>query len=492
MGGRLMPGGFRYSGNHALLIGESVQIVGPRGWPALDGRRPAAAGASLQPGRASFAPVLALRIEPSMATLLHQGAPRVSEPPLCAADPGAAARNVALVLGGQAALAGSKFAALLLLAHRLSSARFDECAIYASSTLVVGNLCELGINISCLKFAAGMRGADWLRTVARFLRLRLALTGVVIAAVFLLAPAASARLLHHPEYTTALRLACGSAAVASLSAFSLALLQSRLAFRRMAWISAAAAVLQIAPALLVVGGAPGLPSLFAGDVLSRLWILLANLALLSAVLRASRLHGPRPAWKPIALFANWITLSTLIGSLQNYIPSIALARWGAASALGAYGLGMSLAGGFALLVNTTSTVLLPEAVAATTTQRRRDYMHAYLPGAALVSGSLLVVTWLAGPLAAMLFPRTLPDAVRVFQLLATAQLALLMANPAQFLLYGAGRPQWCTASDAALTLVFGGLTLWLAPAYGAIGVAWALLMALVTVKLATVAAVLRS
>jgi O-antigen/teichoic acid export membrane protein len=81
--------------------------------------------------------------------------------------------------------------------------------------------------------------------------------------------------------------------------------------------------------------------------------------------------------------------------------------------------------------------------------------------------------------------------VRVFQLLATAQLALLMANPAQFLLYGTGRPQWCTASDAALTLLFGGLTVLLAPAYGAIGVAWALLLAVIAVKSTIVAAVLR-
>jgi O-antigen/teichoic acid export membrane protein len=406
-------------------------------------------------------------------------------------DSGAAARNVAFVLGGQAVLAGSKFAALLLLSHRLSAVRFDECAIYAGSSLVVGNLCELGINLSCLKFAADRRGADWLRIVSRFLLLRLALTAGLIAAIFLLAPAASLRLLHHPEYTAALRLACGSAAVASLSAFSLALLQSRLKFRRMARLNALAAILQIAPVLLVLRGAPGLPSLFAGDLLSRSWILLANLALLAAVLRARRWPGPRPAWKPIALFANWITLSTLIGALYNYIPSIALARWGAASALGAYSLGMSLAGGLALLVSTTSTVLLPEAVAASTPQRRRAYLRAYLPGAALLSASLLAVTWLAGPLAARVFPRSLPAAVRVFQLLATAQMALLVANPVQFLLYGAGRPHWCTASDAALTLLFGALTVWLAPAYGAIGVAWALLIALAAVKLVTVAAVLR-
>src|SRR5208283_3167702 len=157
-------------------------------------------------------------------------------------------------------------------------------------------------------------------------------------------------------------LACGSAAVASVSSFSLMLLQSRLQFARMAWLSASAAILQILPVFFVFhNGLAGLTGLFAGDVLSRFWIIAVNFGLLTAVLAASRQPGIRPGWKPIAAFANWITMSTVIGSLYSYIPSIALSRWAAASALGTYSLGMSLSGGFGLLANTTSTVLLPEA-----------------------------------------------------------------------------------------------------------------------------------
>jgi O-antigen/teichoic acid export membrane protein len=372
---------------------------------------------------------------------------------------------------------------LLLVSHWVEPARFDECAIYASSSLVVGNICELGINISCLKFAAGATGPDWLRTVSRFLLLRLALTAAVIAAVFLLAPLASARLLRHPEYCAALRMACGSAVVASISSFSLTLLQSRLQFARMAWLSAAGSILQLLPLLLVLRfGFSGVATLFAGDVLSRLWIVAANLSLLTAVLAAARQAGGRPAWKTIAVFANWITLSTMIGSLYSYIPSVALSRWAAASALGTYSLGMSLSGGFGLLINTTSTVLLPEAVAATTLERRRSYLRSYLPGAALLGVALLVPTWLCGRLAAHLFPSAMPGAVRVFQLLSTAHIALLVANPVQFLLYGAGRPEWCTASDALITLLFGAMAVWLAPVYGAVGVAWALVIAQTGIK----------
>jgi O-antigen/teichoic acid export membrane protein len=408
----------------------------------------------------------------------------------------AAAHNVGLVFGGQAGLSASKFLALLLLSHHLPPVRFAECAIYTSSSLVVGNLCELGINISCLKFAAELKGAEWLRTVSRFLLLRLALTVVVIAAVFSLAPLASVKLLRHAEYSTALRLACGSAAIASVSAFSLVLLQSRLEFGRMARLSATASILQILPVLLalgpaasIIGGRPGVSILFAGDALSRLWIVAANCGLLVAALAAATQPGSRPAWKPIALFANWITLSTLIGSLYNYLPAIALSRWSTATALGTYSLGMSLAGGFGLLLNTTSTVLLPEAVAANTAGRRRGYLASYLPSAALLSMALMAVTWLGGPLAVHIFPKALPGAVRVFQLLATAQIALLVANPVQFLLYGAGHPEWCTASDGLITLLFGGMAVWLAGPYGALGVACASLIAQTTIKAAMVAAV---
>src|SRR5580700_6107677 len=246
-----------------------------------------------------------------MATLLYKSARAGSGgQTVCDADRGhgaprpgrlgAAARNIGLVLGGQAGLSASRFAALLLVARLVAPARFDECAIYASSSLVVGNLCELGINISCLKFAAGVTGPDWLRTVSRFLVLRLALTAGVIAAVFLLAPLASAKLLRHPEYVTALRLACGSAAVASISSFSLVLLQSRLQFARMARLNSAAAILQILPVLLLLrAGSSGLACLFVGDLLSRLWIMAANGGLLTAVLAAARQSGDRPAWKLI-------------------------------------------------------------------------------------------------------------------------------------------------------------------------------------------------
>ena len=127
-------------------------------------------------------------------------------------------------------------------------------------------------------------------------------------------------------------------------------------------------------------------------------------------------------------------------------------------------------------------MLLPEAVTAVTPDSRRHYLRSYLPGSASLAAALLVITWLCGPLAVHLFPRTMPDAVRVFQLLATAQIALLVANPVQFLLYGAGRPQWCTASDGVITLLFAVLTSWIAPVYGAIGVALALLCAQTAVK----------
>jgi O-antigen/teichoic acid export membrane protein len=415
-----------------------------------------------------------------------------AQPSVAPARLGAAARNTGRVLAGQAALSAAKFASLLALAHFLAPARFAECAIYASSTLVVGNLCELGINISCLKFAADAKPADWLRTVSQFLLLRLMLTAGAIAAAFSLSPFIAAGLLHHAEYANALRLACGSAAIASLSAFSLVLLQSRLEFSRMARQSGTAAILQILPVLLTLRfGWPGVLSLFAGDLFSRSWIVAANLPLLAAVVRAGKLPGPRPAWRPIAVFANWITLSTLIGSLYNYIPSITLSRWSTPAALGTYSLGMSLGGGFALLLNTTSTVLLPEAVAANSPDRRWSYLRSYVPGAALLAATLAALTWLGGPLATHLFPATMSGAVRVFQLVATAYLALLAANPVQFLLYGEGRPHWCTASDALITLLFGAASAWLAPAYGAIGVAWALLIAQTAVKAGVVGLVVR-
>src|ERR1017187_3626269 len=103
-----------------------------------------------------------------MATLLYEGTPRESAgdalrdaDPVRGAGPGghparrltATALNIGLVLRGQAGLSSSRLSPVLLVSHLVAPARFDECAIYASSSLVVGIRCELGINISCLKFA---------------------------------------------------------------------------------------------------------------------------------------------------------------------------------------------------------------------------------------------------------------------------------------------------------------------------------------------------
>lgn len=401
---------------------------------------------------------------------------------------GTTARSIGLVLGGQASLSASRFAALLLLSHLAAADHFDRCAIYVTSSLVIGNLSELGLNISCLKFAGDSTGDAWLRSVSRFLMLRLALTAGVTVAIFLAAPFASAQLLRHSEYSAAIRLACGSAAIASVSSFCLTLLQSRFEFARMAGIHAVAALLQILPVFLAFHASwTGIGILFAGDMLSRAWICIANFPLLAAILRETRRPGARPAWKGIAAFANWITLSTLIGSLYNYIPSVALSRWSNTRALGTYTLGMSLTGGFSLLINTTSTVLLPEAVAATTPAQRRFYLQTYAPGSAWLGAAMLALTWLSGPFAARLLPASMPDAVRVFQLLATANIALLLANPVQFLLYGCGRPEWCTASDALIAVLFGLMAVRLAPGFGAVGVAGGLLIAQTSIKAALAA-----
>ena len=110
----------------------------------------------------------------------------------------------------------------------------------------------------------------------------------------------SAKLLQHPEYATALRLACGSAAVASLSSFTLVLLQSRLRVR--AHVTAERGRRRPAD---FAGAAElrfrwlGVASLFAGDVLSRLWIVAANLGLLAAVLAAASGPGRGPPGSPL-------------------------------------------------------------------------------------------------------------------------------------------------------------------------------------------------
>lgn len=401
--------------------------------------------------------------------------------------------KIGLLFTGQATYSASRVLVVLYLSKRLSAAQMDECAVYISSVLAVSNLCELGMNVSFLKFAAGREGDRWMGVVSRFLGMRAVLTAAVLAVALPAAEPICELALANRGYALALRLGCIAAAAATLSSFLLALLQSRSQFDRLNRQNLAMAAAQAAVAAAVFEtGAGGLAALFAAEIGSRMVTFVANGRLLRSAFASLWRGLPKPPLGEVCVFTRWIAVSMAIGALYNYIPAMMLSRWAPPSALGAYGVAASLAGGFGLLMTSTSTVLLPQAVAMDTPERRLNYVGRILPPALAGAAVLGAGAWLGAPLIRHFLGPAMRDASDVFRWLALAQLILLPANPVQFLLYGTNQPQLCTAADALITLVFAGLASLLTPLFGASGPAIALLAGQTSVKVALAAGLIIS
>ncbi|MEK7754302.1 MAG: lipopolysaccharide biosynthesis protein [Acidobacteriota bacterium] len=393
-------------------------------------------------------------------------------------------RETSLLSAAQGALMGSRALTLLLLARHVTPLEFDACALYTASTSTLGALCDLGLNVTALKFSAEAPSDESRATALRgFFVIRAAVAAVAAIAVWLLAGPLCAVLLQRSDFAPLLRLASGVALVGSFSSFSLMLLQADLEFGKIAQLHLLSAAAQLAGlAAFFLLRIPGLEALLLGDLLSRLVVVLLTYCAVGSLLRRVGKQRILSAGRVIT-FAAWINLSTAIGLIFLYLPTVILSRLDKPAALGAYCLGATLAGPFTLVLNAIMSISLPRALSARSNADQRAYLRTIgrgtLGAAAMGVPAVLLVRFGA---AVFIAPHHL-DSLHVMELLAVGTLVLLVVNPVQFLLYALDRPQWCTAGDLAIAGLFGLLAGCWAPSLGAIGVAWALLTAQSTVKI---------
>jgi O-antigen/teichoic acid export membrane protein len=185
-------------------------------------------------------------------------------------------------------------------------------------------------------------------------------------------------------------------------------------------------------------------------------------------------------------FSQWITLSTAIGALQNYIPVILLSRATAPGGLASYNIGLALTGGFSIFLTAVMSVTMPEAIKSAAKYQQRSYVKAVLPAGLLFACAVLPVTWFGAPLASHFVGKQFLAGIQVFRLLTAAQVVLVLTNPIQFLLYGMGRVNLCTAGDAIIAVSFWLVGTACLSVWGVPGLALALLLCQSLTKLALV------
>jgi O-antigen/teichoic acid export membrane protein len=364
-------------------------------------------------------------------------------------------RSIGVLFAGQGGSSVVRYCGFILLTRLVSAAHADACAVYLTTVLVLGNLCDLGVNVACVRFAAqASTPAAMLDVQKRFLIIRAALTAIVFSLTLASADFMAARILGQPSFASILRLAAFVALAGSASSFVLAILQTRAEFGRIARMSMLSTLGQSAPvAALAAGLAPGgVWVLVCGDLIGRLIPVVCNFGLLRQAALAS--GAAAPDYRQLLRFSNWITASVAIGAATGYIPTIVLSRSGAASALADFGVGVALTGAISLFVHATMSVLLPEASRAMTPSERRAYVTAFLRPGLLLGGSLACAVWVLTAVAAPLAGPRYATVIAVFQYLATSQAVLIATNPIQFLLYGMDRVDTCTFADAAIAALY--------------------------------------
>jgi O-antigen/teichoic acid export membrane protein len=385
---------------------------------------------------------------------------------------------------GQSTTSAVRFLALFVIARAVGPAGFAAYAIYISTLALTATAANFGLDTTCVRFAAQIDDPPAQFAVLRkFCLLRLLTTACAVGALAMLSEPVCVYLLTSRAYLAPFRMACLGAGVVSLAAFAITILQSRSEFTRITRLKVMAATAQAVPLIAALGGRVSVGVLLAADILGGLIVIGGCVPLLSKILLGPRIGGSVPSTWVIFRFARWITASIAAGSLYNYVPTLVLTRLSSQAELGEYVLGFMMANVITVIMNATTSVFLPEAAKATSAAARR----AYLKSATAVAAAICVPVGLAVAVAPTIVRSTglaerFAPALSVFLILAAAQLVLLMINPAQCLFYSWDRPVAGTITDATITIGFFVLAYCVAPGYGAVGVACALLVVQTTVK----------
>jgi O-antigen/teichoic acid export membrane protein len=144
---------------------------------------------------------------------------------------------------------------------------------------------------------------------------------------------------------------------------------------------------------------------------------------------------------------------------------------------GLYGAGSSLLMGIDFLTVSLLTTLLPKISRLNGLDECRSYVRRSFPLFALVAVVLLPLVYFARPLVLSLFGPAYEGTIPVFQVLFFGTLGTLVTHPLYLVLYAMNRPQFHTLSAVVSLTGWVVAGMWLIPTYGAVGAAWATLLA---------------
>ena len=279
-----------------------------------------------------------------------------------------------------------------------------------------------------------------------------------------------------PDSLRALRLGIVGALGGALWSFVLTVLQARKDF---ATHAAATPVLNVARLIgigvVVALGPLTVRALLLSHVVALYACALAGLWWLRDVVLGAA--PSRSTMREILAFSVWTGVANVCFLAQSYLAVPVLDHLGGAASAGLFGAGATLLLAGEHLVVTILTVQLPRLSELVGRDAYAGHIRRALPwyaGSALV---LSPIALLAEPIVLLVYGPAYAPAADVFRLLFIGFLATLVTHPLYLVFYAMDRPQLYTASALVSSLGWIVAAIVLIPPLGAVGAAWATLVA---------------
>jgi O-antigen/teichoic acid export membrane protein len=202
-------------------------------------------------------------------------------------------------------------------------------------------------------------------------------------------------------------------------------------------------------------------------------LVLGAVALQQVVQATRPLRVPHEIRRRLWGFLRWVLPNNALYVVFQRLDVLLLVRYVDSRQIGYYGAAIRLTMVLSLLISSVSGFVLPRVAR---TRASRDALHLFLREATLLSGVLAATAaagWVLAPTLVKLLGSSYDQAIGIVRVLLLGLVCTAFAAPLTQLLMARDQPRHLLGQGFLKLLSIAGLTILLAPRYGAIGAAWA-------------------
>lgn len=384
-------------------------------------------------------------------------------------------RPVLIVVAGNGSSAALAILANWIVATKLSPVQFGLFSLALAVMTVVQEIGGPALDTAVVRFATSHSRSDPLRAETFFkagFRLKLLISGLLSAALALLAGFLADNVYHEPLLRPLFYWMAAGLLAANLSTFILARLQA--AERFFAYSIQRVLMNGIKVLLLALAWGVGrfdLQTVPAAWTLSFLISYLIGVRFCGAPRGQPRsVPGDRP-YRDIAGFAKWVMLSGLFFAIHMRADVLLLGNFRSTADVGYYAIAWNLMLFMDLITSSSVSALLPKASQINTPGESAAFGWNTFAASALVALALSPFYLFSDTIIAALFPNYLP-AIGPFRILFWSSIIVLLIYPLYLNFYSENKPAKVSVAYGVLALSSVAVGFLIIPHHGLIGAAY--------------------